>query len=397
MSADATTEPDATPEAEAPTPATAPEPEAAAAPEPEAPAPEAAAPEPTKSAIEVAAEARNTTPLFNERILANLRVPGHDDHECVMALSDEGLRCTIKDELHPLVNGIPSLFRKDSAEAIEITKNVKAFYEENPFPNYDGIEEFGDLVTKGNQNPFTVRLLKAIGYNKTILEAGCGTGQLGNFLQLNNNHHLGIDLSLSSLGAGLEHKLRNGLPRSSFCQQNIFDLGIKDESFDVVIAHGVLHHTFDARKAFECVAKKAKPGGIVMVGLYNSYARVPTWIRAKLMRLGFGQNIDYVVRSRIRDERKADIWIKDQYYHPHETWHSIDETMGWFEENDIEFLNCSPGILETDGEEVEDLFQKCEPGTVSKRVLTQLGWLFTIAREGALFDLIGRKRGGPSA
>lgn len=233
-------------------------------------------------------------------------------------------------------------------------------------------------------------MLKAIGYNKTILECGCGTGQLSHFLQLNNNHVLGIDMSLSSLGLAIEHKLCNELPRSSFAQMNIFNLAIKDNSFDVVISHGVLHHTYDARLAFAHIIKKLKPGGIVMVGLYNRYARVPTYLRSKIIGL-LGPRIDYVVRNRIQDARKAEIWIKDQYYNPHETWHSLDETLAWFEECDIEYLNASPAILGTDGEAAKSLFAKTSPGTAYQRVVTQLSWLNSIASEGALFDVIGRK------
>jgi SAM-dependent methyltransferase len=159
-----------------------------------------------------------------------------------------------------------------------------------------------------------------------------------------------------------------------------------------VISHGVLHHTYDARRAFAQIVRKAKPGGIVMVGLYNYYARVPTWIRARLIGM-FGSRIDYVVRSRIHDARKAEIWVKDQYFNPHETWHSIDEVLGWFEENDIEFLNCSPPVLGEDVEEPEDLFAPGDSGTRTRRILTQLSWLLTISREGALFDLIGRRSG----
>jgi hypothetical protein len=92
----------------------------------------------------------------------------------------------------------------------------------------------------------------------------------------------------------------------------------------VVISHGVLHHTFDARRAFARICGKVKPGGIVMVGLYNSFGRIPTWVRSKLIGV-FGNKIDYVVRSRIHDARKADIWVQDQYFNPHETWHSLDE------------------------------------------------------------------------
>jgi 2-polyprenyl-3-methyl-5-hydroxy-6-metoxy-1,4-benzoquinol methylase len=268
---------------------------------------------------------------------------------------------------------------------------MQDFYEENPFPSYEGLEEFGELVNKGRHNPFTSELLKAIGYNKLVLECGCGTGQLSHYLQLNNNHVLGVDMTLNSLQLGIEHKMRNRLPRSSFAQMNIFDLAIKDASFDVVISHGVLHHTFDARKAFGCVARKAKPGGIVMVGLCNSYARIMTWLRSKLVGI-VGNRIDYVVRNQIQNARKADIWIQDQYFNPHETWRSIGEVLKWFDENDIEFLNCFPRIMGSSGEDETDFFATSDPGSGYKRTLTQLSWLGTIAREGSLFDLIGRRK-----
>jgi hypothetical protein len=50
-----------------------------------------------------------------------------------------------------------------------------------------------------------------------------------------------------------------------------------------------------------------------------------------------GPNIDHVVRTSIRDPRKADIWIKDQYFNPHETWHSMDEVLDWFDENGVRY------------------------------------------------------------
>jgi 2-polyprenyl-3-methyl-5-hydroxy-6-metoxy-1,4-benzoquinol methylase len=207
-------------------------------------------------------------------------------------------------------------------------------------------------------------------------------------MTLNNNHALGVDLSTASLGLAVEHKVRNKVDRAGFVQMNIFELAIKDESFDVVISSGVLHHTKDARRAFASIVKKAKPGGIVVVGLYNWFARVPTWVRSKLVGV-VGNRVDYVVRNRIRDPRKAEIWIKDQYYNPHETWHSIDEVMDWFRENNIEYLNCYPPIL---GNDVAGMFDASDPGSKIARVLTQLSWLTTIAVEGALFELIGRKR-----
>jgi SAM-dependent methyltransferase len=270
-----------------------------------------------------------------------------------------------------------------------VTGRIKAFYEEHPFPNYDGVQEYGDLVNRGSKNSFMQSLLDSIGYNKLVLECGCGTGQWSHFLSLNNNHVLGIDLSISSLKLAVEHKLRNDVPRSAFIQMNIFELGVKDASFDVVISSGVLHHTKDARRAFASIVRKVKPGGIVVVGLYNWFARVPMAVRARLIEL-LGPNIDYVVRNRINDPRKAEIWIKDQYYNPHETWHSIDEVMDWFRENNVDYLNCEPPIL--GAKQTNGLFSATNPCSKASRVATQLSWLGSISSEGALFVLAGRRR-----
>ncbi len=325
--------------------------------------------------------------LFSGPILNSLVHPDGGSLE----RAEGGFHDTRTGEVYPDERGVPSLFVPSEGEGSDMTTRVRSFYEENPFPNYDGVEEFGELVSKGFQNRFSAELLDAIGHNKLILECGCGTGQLSHFLQLNNNHVLGIDMSLGSLGLAIEHKARNHLDRSSFAQMNIFNLAIKDESFDVVISQGVLHHTFDARRAFAEIVRKVKPGGLVVVGLYNRYARIPTWLRARVIGV-LGPKLDYVVRTRIHDARKAEIWIRDQYHNPHETWHSIDEVLDWFDESGIDYLNCVPPILDTDGETAPSYITATDPGDRYQRLVTQVSWLGTIAREGALFDMFGRKR-----
>lgn len=288
-------------------------------------------------------------------------------------------------------DGVPSLLTGVQDDATGITGKIKSFYERNPFPNYDGIQSFGDLVERGNSNPFGKSLLQTIGYNKLILECGCGTGQMSHYLSLNNNYVLGVDLSLASLTLAVDHKRRYQVPRSSFVQMNIFELGIKDATFDVVLSSGVLHHTKDAPRAFASIVKKAKPGGLVIVGLYNLYARVPTWIRSKLIGL-LGPKIDYVVRNRIRDARKAAIWVQDQYYNPHETWHSIDEVLEWFRKHDVTYLNCYPPIIGSDVSKAAGLLGPTDPGSTLARVITQLLWIGSIAAEGALFVMVGRRK-----
>jgi carbamoyltransferase len=327
--------------------------------------------------------------LIPERLLNCLKAPGACENSGLERV-DGAFRCSATAKLYPDQDGVPSLLAGiETADRDPITGRVKAFYEEHPFPNYDGVQGYGDLVNRGMKNAFMKRLLDAVGCNKLVLECGCGTGQWSHFLSLNNNHVLGIDLSLSSLRLAIDHKVRNGVPRSGFVQMNIFELGVKDETFDVVISSGVLHHTKDAPRAFASIVRKVKPGGIVVVGLYNWFARVPTAARARLIGV-LGPKIDYVVRNRIQDPRKAETWIKDQYYNPHETWHSIDEVMDWFGQNGITYLNCEPPILGANS--ADGLFAATDPTSRTARVLTQLSWLGSISSEGALFVLVGRKQ-----
>ena len=227
--------------------------------------------------------AQTAMPAIPGRLLSCLKTPGGSD-DAVLERVDNGFRDTKTGTFFPDQNGVPSLLSGiDTSGVDKVTGKIKAFYEEHPFPNYDGIEAYGDLVRRGETNPFFKGLLDAIGYNKLVLECGCGTGQLSHFLSLNNNHALGVDLSTSSLKLAVGHKARNNVERVGFVQMNIFDLAIKDGTFDVVISSGVLHHTKDARRAFASIVKKAKPGGLVVVGLYNWFARVPTWVRSKLV------------------------------------------------------------------------------------------------------------------
>jgi hypothetical protein len=47
----------------------------------------------------------------------------------------------------------------------------------------------------------------------------------------------------------------------------------------------VLHHTSDPEGGFHSIARKLKPGGYTIIGLYNWLGRLPTlWRRAATIR-----------------------------------------------------------------------------------------------------------------
>ena len=281
-----------------------------------------------------------------------------------------------------------------------VTDIVKRFYEEHPFPNYDGFESVGDLLSRASRSVYAAMLDRQIPVGARILEIGCGTGQLGAFLSVGGRAVVGVDMSSASLGLATDFKTRHGLDNCNFMQGNLFDLPLQPESFDLVICKGVLHHTADARAAFATACTLARPGGYVLVGLYNRIGRIPTTIRRWYFKLlpRHEDARDFVLSKITKSDEKARSWFYDQYLHPHETRHTIDEVLAWFAENDLDFINAAPSIRL--GETLVPstrIFDRIAPGSRLEHFLIQISWIWTISREGALFDMIGRKAGAPDA
>ena len=128
----------------------------------------------------------------------------------------------------------------------DVTEMVKQFYEQTPFPNYDDLDNPRALIEKAREGMFARLLNEQIPYDARVVEIGCGTGQLTNFLAIAHRSVLGVDVCLNSLRLAERFKAEHGLERATFAQMNLFRPALKDGFFDVVISNGVLHHTATA-------------------------------------------------------------------------------------------------------------------------------------------------------
>src|SRR5262245_13608261 len=83
-----------------------------------------------------------------------------------------------------VIDGIPNLFipTNPDADHRDWTEIVKEFYEETPFPNYDRIDSRQVLEAKARRGLFAALLDEQMPADSLVFEAGCGTGQLSNFL-----------------------------------------------------------------------------------------------------------------------------------------------------------------------------------------------------------------------
>jgi hypothetical protein len=89
----------------------------------------------------------------------------------------------------------------------------------------------------------------------------------------------------------------------------------------------------------------ARPGGWIVVGLYNVFARIPVRVRRAVARLsGYRWTpFDPVLSDRACEPARRDAWFRDQYQHPIEHRHTLGEVQRWFAKNDIEYWHNSRG------------------------------------------------------
>jgi len=306
------------------------------------------------------------------------------------------LVCRGCSQRYPITDGVPQLFVPNDWDdrKPDVTEIVKDFYEETPFPNYDDVDSRETLRKKARLGVFARILDEQIPSDALVLEAGSGTGQLTNFLGMDwRRRVIGADLCMNSLKLAKDFRDRFGVVNADFLQMNLFRPPFADAGMDVVIANGVLHHTADPEGGFRAILAKLKPGGYIVIGLYNRLGRLPTLWRRRLIEL-FGDRMaafDHRLRGQRLNTGRWQAWFRDQYKHPHESKHSIDEVLGWFERNRVEFLSSIPSIGDVELDENEPIFAPHRTGTRLDRLSTEIEMLLSGGADGGLFIMIGRK------
>jgi len=317
-----------------------------------------------------------------------------------LSVSGDGMtvECSGCQRSFPSENGIPLLFWPNEWDSkTDVTGIVKAFYEENPFPNYEGLDSGQSLRQKAAQGVFAHLLDDQIPHGAKLLEVGCGTGQLSNFLGMRWGRTVfGADLCVNSLNLGQDFKQTNDIDNAAFVQMNLFRPVFQPASFDLVVCNGVLHHTSDPFLGFQSISKLVKKGGYIIVGLYNTFGRIPTDIRRLVFKLPWLRLklLDYRFRDRSIDEVRRQTWFMDQYKHPHESKHSFGEVLRWFDQTGFQFVNSIPnaGVFESFAAD-EKLFGDKSQGSGLDHFLVQAGMLLGGGSEGGFFIMIGRKAG----
>lgn len=139
----------------------------------------------------------------------------------------------------------------------------------------DTVVSFGDEWTKFNkfseiEISTTAReyfdiLPEAIGAQSWVLDVGCGTGRWTKFL---SKRVRGVDAIDPSAAIFAADRLLAETHNVRLTKCSIDNLPLPNDSYDLVMSIGVLHHIPDTRKALNTCVAKAKSGGFVYVYLY---------------------------------------------------------------------------------------------------------------------------------
>jgi SAM-dependent methyltransferase len=187
---------------------------------------------------------------------------------------------------------------------------------------------------------------------KTILEVGCGHGRFVKILSGLCSEYFALDLGPS---VDLAYEITRDRPNVHIMQANAMTPPLKEESFDYVWSHGVLHHTPSTKQAFDAVNKlPKKQTGRFYIWVYhkggfiweygNRFGRsITTRLPASILKFisyalvpllylipAYNKDVNLSNMSWTECALSVHDWLAPKYQ-----WHhSAEEVMSWFKEKE---------------------------------------------------------------
>jgi SAM-dependent methyltransferase len=167
---------------------------------------------------------------------------------------------------YPVVSGVPRFVASDGyASNFGFEWNI---HRRTQLDDQYSHESETTLVAKTG---FTSADLKG----KLVLDVGCGMGRFSDVVSRWGGRVVGIDLTSAVDAANANIGDR---PNVHLAQADVFRLPFDDGVFDYIFSIGVLHHTPNSRRAFDCLPRLLKPGGKVAIWLYSRRMKRWSWI-----------------------------------------------------------------------------------------------------------------------
>lgn len=207
------------------------------------------------------------TPLLMAAVAAYKPLVHLDNADKLAAATYDGMvaelvRRTLRNPLAEaeIRKTIPALTTIDDT----VSRDVRAQYEEFPYPRWSGID-----------GAVTHPQLHNVAPGRRVLNAGCGTGREALLCKAARPQAqlTAIDLSLASLAYAIRQSREQDVDDIRFAQADILKLGTLGTQYEVIFSAGVLHHMGDHDKGLQVLADILAPGGHMMLALYSERGR----------------------------------------------------------------------------------------------------------------------------
>ncbi len=238
------------------------------------------------------------------------------------------------------------------------TDPISEFYTNHPYPPpLDNLDRARDLWQDENVHRAEYHLLwprQEYRADFSVLVAGCGTWQAAKFAFTHPRASVvGIDVSPTSLQhtENLKRKYNlTNLEARSLAIENVAGL---DQSFDLIVCTGVLHHLVDPEAGLRALRSVLAPEGAMYLMVYAPYGRTGVYmLQEYCRRLGIGtsrQEINdltavlktvppyHPLLSMVRGSRESlDAGaLTDALLNPRDRTYSVSQLFDFVEDNDL--------------------------------------------------------------
>jgi 2-polyprenyl-3-methyl-5-hydroxy-6-metoxy-1,4-benzoquinol methylase len=172
-------------------------------------------------------------------------------------IKEASLICSIKKHRFPVVRFIPRFVSADATSS-------SFGFEWNTYPrtqldSANGMRLSEERFFRQTQWPRDLA-------GQKILEVGSGAGRFSEIALQTGAQVFSIDAS-QAVDANWSNNGHH--PNLILCQASLYELPFAQDYFDKVFCFGVLQHTPDVRMAFAAIARFTRPGGELVVDVYN--------------------------------------------------------------------------------------------------------------------------------
>ena len=150
------------------------------------------------------------------------------------------------------------------------SKQVKDFYNKHPFP---GPYTATSVKEYTGQNRYISFIAENIKNSFKVLDAGCGTGFITNYLAQTypDKQFVGVDFA-DSMDYAVKIKKQLQRPNLKFIKEDLTQF-TTDDTFDTIICQGVLHHIPDYKQTLTRLKNMLTNNGIFIIGLYHPWGK----------------------------------------------------------------------------------------------------------------------------